>query len=71
MIKTQYPFVDDFGVAHDDLIKTWTDDETKTMLQVETGDMYEEAIDLYPCRFTYQEIDKPVEETEEETTEEN
>ena len=66
MVKTQYPYVDDFGTEHQNLIKHWTDDETKILLQVETGIMYEEAVDAYPCRFTYQEVDKPVEEESEE-----
>lgn len=64
MIKTQYPYIDDNGRTHETLIKTWTDDETKVLLQVETGAMYDEAIDLYPCRYTYEEIDKPIEEEE-------
>lgn len=69
MLKEQYPFVDDNGVTHNNLIKHWTDDpEHKTLLQVETGAMYDEAIDLYPCAFTYEEIDKP--EPEEETEQE-
>lgn len=67
MLKEQYPYIDDNGVEHSNLIKHWTDDETKTLLQVETGAMYDEAIDAYPCRYTYQEIDKPEEEPEEET----
>ena len=65
MLKEQYPFVDDNGVTHENLIRHWTDDETKTLLQVETGVMYDEAIDIYPCPYTYQEVDKPVEPEEE------
>ena len=65
MIKTQHPFIDENGNAHNNLIKTWTDDETKTLLQVETGQTYDEAIDVYPCQFTYQEVDKPEPESEE------
>jgi len=59
MILEQYPYVDDFGVAHTDMIKHWTDDPTKTMLQLETDVMYDVAIDLYPCQFTYKEVDAP------------
>lgn len=62
MIKTQHPYIDAFGVEHDNMIKTWTTNSKKVMLQVETGNLYEEAIDLYPCPFTYQEVDKPEEE---------
>lgn len=65
MIKTQHPFIDENGNTHNNLIKTWTDDETKTLLQVETGQTYDEAIDVYPCHFTYQEVDKPQSESEE------
>ena len=68
MIKTNYPYIDRDGVEHPNIIRTWTNDKTKMLLQVETGNTYDEALDLYPCRYTYQEIDRPVEE--EETTEE-
>jgi hypothetical protein len=37
--------------------------------QVETGDLYEDAVDPIPCRFTYEETDIPIpipEITEEE-----
>lgn len=70
MVQTQYPYIDEHGVSHNSLIKHWTDDEAKILLQVETGLLYLEAIDVYPCRFTYSEVDKPVEE-EEEVEEEN
>lgn len=66
MIHTQHPFIDSNGVSHNNLIRTWTDDETKTLLQVETGQMYDDAIDVYPCHFTYQEVDKPLEKEENE-----
>lgn len=69
MIKTQYPFVDDNGVEHKNLIKTWTTNSKKTLLQVETGAMYDEAVDIYPCPYTYEEVDKPTEEDEEHTEE--
>ena len=39
-------------------------DESKTLLQKETGYTYDVAIDLYPCRYTYEEIDKPEEPEE-------
>lgn len=37
-------------------------DTGKKIRQVETGIVYEEAIDLKPCRFTYEETDRPIEE---------
>lgn len=33
--------------------------------QVETGIEYAEAIDVIPCRYTYEETDRPIEEIEE------
>ena len=71
MIHTQYPFVDENGTVHNNLIKTWTDDESKTLLQVETGQNYDEAIDIYPCPYTYEEVDKPAEEENNNEGEEN
>ena len=66
MLRTQYPFVDEQGVVHENLIRHYTDDpEHKTLLQVETGVEYDDAVDLYPCAFTYEEIDKPIEEEQE------
>lgn len=49
----------------DTLIKTYSD-EGRYILQVETGKIYSEAIDLMPLRYTYQETDEviPVEEEE-------
>ena len=29
------------------------------LLQVETGARYDEAIDVVPCRYTYEEADEP------------
>ena len=70
MIKTQYPYIDDNGQIHNNLIKTYTDTENKVLLQVETGIIYgTEVIDVYPCRYTYDEVDEP-EPEEEETPEE-
>ena len=72
MIQAQYPYIDDNEKTHSNLIKHWTDDpEHKTMLQVETGAIYDEAIDIYPCHYTYEEIDKPEEESDEESDEQD
>ena len=41
--------------------------------QVETGKLYEDAVDVIPCRYTYEETDKPIDDTdatEEDYTEE-
>ena len=73
MILTQHPYVDDQGISHETLIRTYTDSEGKILQQVETGFLYLEAIDVYPCAFTYIEVDIPLEEDdgEEENVEEN
>lgn len=39
------------------------------ILQKETGFLYSEAIDVIPCRYTYEETDVPIEEPEEEEEE--
>lgn len=33
--------------------------------QVETGVIYEDAVDVLPCRYTYTETDIPIEEADE------
>ena len=35
-------------------------DRGMKLKQVETGAVYDEAIDLAPCRYTYEETDMPV-----------
>ena len=60
MLIEQYPFIDDEGVEHDNLVKHYSD-ENKLILQVETGVKYTEAVDVYPCRYTYEEMDEPIE----------
>lgn len=39
-------------------------DENKMLLQVETGSLYGEAVDVVPCRFTYEETDIPIDSEE-------
>lgn len=34
--------------------------------QVETGTLYSDAVDVSPCRYTYEETDTPVEQTAED-----
>ena len=67
MIKTEYPYINDEGQEDVGLIKTYTDDETKVLRQVDTDTIYGDmVIDIYPCPHEYEEVDKPVEEEEEE-----
>ena len=60
MLKEQYPYIDENGNERAKLIKHYSD-SNKYILQVETGIEYTEAIDVYPCPYTYVEIDKPIE----------
>lgn len=57
MIKT-----DKFKIDGKKFIKTYSD--TYKIKQVETGIIYDYAIDVVPCKFTYEESDEflPVEE---------
>lgn len=34
--------------------------------QIETGDLYDDAVDVIPCRYTYEETDIPVDPEEPE-----
>ncbi len=43
-------------------------DSGKKIRQVETGVVYDEAVDVLPCRYTYEETDEPI--SREEITEE-
>ena len=62
MLIEQYPYIDEQGNEHDDLIRHYSD-AGKMILQKETGAKYSDAIDVYPCRYTYEETDEPVNET--------
>ena len=48
-------------IPETDLVKSYSD-RGMMMLQVETGAMYGEAIDVLPLRYTYEETDTPVED---------
>lgn len=61
----QHPYVDSEGIAHDDLVKHESD-SGKPIMQLETGRVYEEAVDNYPCAYTYVEIENEQEEKEED-----
>lgn len=44
----------------DDRIRHYSDQGLK-ILQVETGKLYEDAVDIVPCPYTYDETDEPIE----------
>ena len=63
-IVTQYPYVDGNGKERENLIKTYSD-VGRYILQEETGEVYAEAVDLYPSKYTYTETDEYIEEDQE------
>lgn len=60
MLIEQYPFIDEEGIEYNNLIKHYSD-IGKLILQKETGIKYSEAVDIYPCRYTYEETDEDIE----------
>ena len=46
-------------------IRHWSD-AGKKIRQVETGNLYDDAVDVVPCRYTYEETDIPVEPSDED-----
>ena len=61
----QHPYVDSEGNAHEDLVKHESD-SGKPIMQLETGRVYEEAVDNCPCAYTYVEIENEQAEKEED-----
>jgi hypothetical protein len=57
MIKTEYI---------DNRIRHYSDSGFR-ILQNETGIVYDDAVDVLPCRYTYTETDEPIETTDEAT----
>lgn len=49
-------------------VKHYSDQNLK-ILQVETGIIYDDAVDVIPCRFTYEETDQPIDPEPEENEE--
>ena len=39
-------------------------DQGLKIRQIETGILYEDAVDVIPCRYTYEESDEPIPDTE-------
>ncbi len=46
-------------------IRHYSDQDLK-IRQIETGIIYDDAVDVIPCRFTYEETDIPIENLEPE-----
>lgn len=61
MIITEHPFN-----GKDNFILTKSDRGYR-IKQNETGIVYDEAVDVHPCRYTYTETDEPISSDEEAT----
>jgi len=51
-------------IENGERIHHWSDADLK-IRQIETGILYEDAVDNVPCRYTYEETDEPIEEADE------
>lgn len=63
---------ENFTIGNTNFVKHYSDSGFK-IKQVETGFLYDEANDIVPCRYTYEETDIPIiqEEVENEQTDNN
>lgn len=52
-------------ILNDRLVRHYSD-KGMMIKQVETGIEYVDAVDVIPCRYTYEETETPIETTEEE-----
>ena len=43
-------------------------DQNVKLRQIETGHLYEDAVDIVPCPYIYEETDVPIEDTYEDAT---
>lgn len=62
-LKIQYPYIDNDGTLHENLIKTYAEDENGApyyILQNQTNIEYSEAVDIYPSKYTYTATNKVV-----------
>lgn len=50
---------------NDTLVRHYSD-AGMMIRQVETGNLYSDAVDVVPCRYSYEETDTPVEQTTED-----
>lgn len=46
-------------------VRHYSDRQLK-IRQIETGIVYEDAVDVLPCRYTYEETDEPITTAEED-----
>lgn len=62
MIVTEFYCTREDGV---ELVRTFSDKGVR-IRQIETGAVYDEAVDVSPLRYTYEETDQPIETLPEE-----
>ena len=68
-LKLQRPYVHYDGEVFNHLEKHYAEDANGVrykIKQVETGIIYDEAVDIYPCKYTYEATNEPVEVDENE-----
>ena len=51
-------------IENGERIRHWSDLNFK-IRQIETGIIYDDAVDVIPCKYTYEETNEPIEEEEE------
>jgi hypothetical protein len=61
MIIEQNPYVDKNGKVHTNLVRHYSDRDVY-IRQIETGLEYVDAVDVIPCRYTYEETNEMIEE---------
>lgn len=57
-------------ILNDRLVRHYSD-KGMMIKQVETSAEYDDAVDVIPCRYTYEETETPIETTEEDIKAEN
>ena len=51
-------------IENGERIRHWSDLNLK-IRQIETGIIYDDVVDVIPCKYTYEETNEPIEEEEE------
>ena len=62
MIIFEHPYIDDNGNSRENLIKTYSD-KGLYILQNETGEVYSDAVDVFPCKYTYSETEIEIDDS--------
>ena len=57
-VKEEYPYIDDNGIKNYNMIKHYADGYK--IKQNETGVIYDKAVDVFPCRYTYTVTDEEI-----------